>query len=48
VTEQVYYGADGWGATDADGVNRIERQYDERGNLISETRYDLSRKPIQN
>ena len=47
VSELVYYGADGWGATDANGINRIERQYDEKGNLISEMKYDLNRKPVQ-
>ena len=42
-----YYGANGWGAADKDGVNRIEREYDERGNLLWEKKYDLGMKLIE-
>jgi hypothetical protein len=38
-----YYGANGWGATDESGAARIERIYDENGELLSEKKYDLTR-----
>lgn len=47
VVTQVYYGADGWGAANEQGVNRIERRYDADGSLISEIKYDLGMRPIQ-
>jgi len=46
VVKKTYYGANGWGAADHDGVNRIEREYDERGNLLWEKKFDLSMKQI--
>ena len=43
VNEIAYYGANGWGATDENGVARIERTYDENGEMIDEKKYDLTR-----
>ena len=47
VVKITYYGANGWGAADENGVNRIEREYDERGNLLWEKKYDLGMKLIE-
>ena len=41
--ETAYYGANGWGTMDQNGVARIERIFDENGELISEKKYDLTR-----
>jgi len=43
VNQIAYYGANGWGATDESGAARIERIYDENGELLSEKKYDLTR-----
>ena len=43
VTSETYYGADGWGTENADGVARIERSYDADGNVVEEKRFNLNR-----